>query len=69
MHKKAKKIGLDVTKYNELKDQISLLELDLKRLKDPLRANLPRATTKQKPESSTEEPKTIDAKKEKETKK
>lgn len=42
LHKKAKKLGLDLTKYNQLKDQITVLELDLKKVKDPLRANLPR---------------------------
>lgn len=42
IHKKAKKLGLDLTKYNQLKDQMKLLELDLKRIKDPLRANQPR---------------------------
>ena len=36
-HKKAKKVGLDVTKYNELKDSVARIENDLKRLRDPLR--------------------------------
>lgn len=53
LHKKAKKQGLDLTKYNQLKDQISLLELDLKRIKDPLRANLPRKS-KEKPTTEDE---------------
>jgi len=36
-HKKAKKVGLDVAKYNELKDSVARIEADLKRLRDPLR--------------------------------
>jgi len=36
-HKKAKKVGLDVGKYNELKDSVASIESDLKRLRDPLR--------------------------------
>ncbi|GLV41374.1 Mitochondrial calcium uniporter [Carabus blaptoides fortunei] len=47
LHKKAKKVGLDLTKYNLLKDQISTIETDLKRLRDPLHIHLPpeRATS------------------------
>lgn len=37
LHKKSKKVGLDVLKYNQLKDQISLLQLDLLRVRKPLR--------------------------------
>nr|6X4S_A Chain A, Calcium uniporter protein,Protein EMRE homolog, mitochondrial-like Protein fusion [Tribolium castaneum]6X4S_B Chain B, Calcium uniporter protein,Protein EMRE homolog, mitochondrial-like Protein fusion [Tribolium castaneum]6X4S_C Chain C, Calcium uniporter protein,Protein EMRE homolog, mitochondrial-like Protein fusion [Tribolium castaneum]6X4S_D Chain D, Calcium uniporter protein,Protein EMRE homolog, mitochondrial-like Protein fusion [Tribolium castaneum]6X4S_E Chain E, Calcium uni len=41
LHKKAKKTGFDVNQYNVLKDQIAKLELDLKRLRDPLKLRLP----------------------------
>ncbi|XP_076041865.1 mitochondrial calcium uniporter isoform X2 [Oratosquilla oratoria] len=40
-HKRAKKLGLDVEKYNRLKDKIADLEGDLARLRDPLALNLP----------------------------
>lgn len=36
LHKKSKKLGLDLMRYNQLKDQISSLELDLVRVKKPL---------------------------------
>ncbi|XP_050542230.1 calcium uniporter protein, mitochondrial [Daktulosphaira vitifoliae] len=36
MHKKAKKSGLDLYLYNQLKDQLSSVQTDLARLKDPL---------------------------------
>lgn len=41
LHKKAKKLGLDLNQYNQLKDQISKVELDLKRLRNPLRLKVP----------------------------
>lgn len=41
IHKKAKKIGLDINHYNHLKDQINKLEKDLSRLRDPLQIHLP----------------------------
>ncbi|XP_004931989.1 calcium uniporter protein, mitochondrial [Bombyx mori] len=41
LHKKAKKIGLDINQYNNLKDQIAKLEKDLARLRDPLQIHLP----------------------------
>lgn len=41
-HKRAKKIGLDVHRYNEVKDSIAQLEHDLRRLRDPLFIHLPR---------------------------
>lgn len=43
-HKNAKKVGLDVDKYNELKDQIYKIETDLHRLRDPLALHLPLKT-------------------------
>ncbi|XP_025420395.1 calcium uniporter protein, mitochondrial isoform X2 [Sipha flava] len=36
MHKKARKSGLDLHMYNQLKDQMSCVQTDLARLKDPL---------------------------------
>nr|XP_021188669.1 calcium uniporter protein, mitochondrial isoform X1 [Helicoverpa armigera] len=41
LHKKAKKIGLDINHYNTLKDEIAKLEKDLSRLRDPLHIHLP----------------------------
>lgn len=41
VHDNAKKEGLDVLKYNELKDTVAKLEYDLKRLKDPLQLHVP----------------------------
>ncbi|XP_071440063.1 calcium uniporter protein, mitochondrial [Hetaerina americana] len=35
-HKRARKVGLDVNEYNRLKDGVSKIEGDLKRLNDPL---------------------------------
>lgn len=40
-HRKARKTGLDVTRYNHLKDKLYALETDLQRLRDPLVLNLP----------------------------
>ncbi|XP_044268420.1 calcium uniporter protein, mitochondrial isoform X2 [Tribolium madens] len=54
LHKKAKKTGFDVNQYNVLKDQIAKLELDLKRLRDPLKLRLP---PKAKEEKKAEEEK------------
>lgn len=36
MHKKAKKKGFNIDQYNNLRRQISEIEHDLKRLRDPL---------------------------------
>jgi hypothetical protein len=36
-HRRARKTEWDVSKYNSLKDGIARIELDLKRLRDPLR--------------------------------
>ncbi|CAH0626760.1 unnamed protein product [Chrysodeixis includens] len=41
LHKKAKKIGLDITHYNHLKDEVAKVEKDLGRLRDPLHIHLP----------------------------
>lgn len=41
MHRGAKKQGLDINKYNKLKEEIYQVEYDLKRLRDPLQLQLP----------------------------
>ncbi|XP_039748575.1 calcium uniporter protein, mitochondrial isoform X2 [Pararge aegeria] len=41
LHKKAKKIGLDLAQYNRLKDEVDKLQKDLARLRDPLQIHLP----------------------------
>ncbi|XP_066960878.1 calcium uniporter protein, mitochondrial isoform X2 [Macrobrachium rosenbergii] len=41
-HKRAKKTGLDVEKYNQLKNKYAQLEDDLNRLRDPITLNLPK---------------------------
>jgi hypothetical protein len=58
LHKKAKKTGFDVNQYNVLKDQIAKLELDLRRLRDPLKLKLPpkaKEETKTEPVEKTKE--------------
>ncbi|KAF2365158.1 Coiled-coil domain containing protein 109 C-terminal [Trinorchestia longiramus] len=40
-HRKARKTGMDVGRYNRLKDRLFALESDLRRLRDPLALNLP----------------------------
>lgn len=40
-HKRAQKYGLDVDKYNAIKDTIAQVEEDLRRLRDPLQLHLP----------------------------
>ncbi|XP_033644140.1 calcium uniporter protein, mitochondrial-like [Asterias rubens] len=40
-HRFAKKQKLDIEKYNQLRDQITQLEMDLGRLRDPLTLHLP----------------------------
>lgn len=37
LHKKSKKVGLDVNRYNQLVDQINSLELELLKAKAPLK--------------------------------
>ncbi|XP_061914402.1 calcium uniporter protein, mitochondrial isoform X2 [Entelurus aequoreus] len=41
LHKGVKRTHFDIEKYNKLKDDISEVELDLKRLRDPLQLQLP----------------------------
>lgn len=41
LHKRARKIGLDIDQYNALKDEIARTELDLNRLRDPIQVHLP----------------------------
>lgn len=55
MHKKAKKLGLDFNQYNQLKDQISKIELDLRKLRNPLRLRLPPNVTKSEKPATTEQ--------------
>jgi hypothetical protein len=43
---RAKRIEFDVTQYNKLRESISQVESDLKRLRDPLQKNLPIAQPK-----------------------
>lgn len=63
LHKKAKKLGLDLNQYNQLKDQITKVELDLKKLRNPLRLKLPPTTTAPKEtQTSTVEEKSATAK-------
>ncbi|XP_015249629.1 PREDICTED: calcium uniporter protein, mitochondrial-like [Cyprinodon variegatus] len=40
-HKGVKRTRFDIEKYNKLKDDIAEVELDLKRLRDPLQLQLP----------------------------
>lgn len=49
LYKKAKKKGLDINKYNTLKQQIADVEYDLRRLHDPLYLRMsPNATNSYK---------------------
>jgi len=41
LHKRARKMGLDLERYNQLKDSVSRIEADIKRLRDPLQLHLP----------------------------
>lgn len=41
LHKQAKKVGLDLNQYNDIKREIAEIEFDLRRLNDPLYKNLP----------------------------
>ncbi|CAG9768424.1 unnamed protein product [Ceutorhynchus assimilis] len=45
MHKKAKKTGVDLTKYNQLKAEIYKRENTLKKLRNPLKLHLPKNVT------------------------
>jgi calcium uniporter protein, mitochondrial len=54
MHKSAKKIGLDLNEYNEIKREIAEIEYDIRRLNDPLHKNLPSIPPKIQNYSETE---------------
>lgn len=54
MHKSAKKIGLDLNEYNEIKREIAEIEYDIRRLNDPLYKNLPSIPPKIQNYSETE---------------
>lgn len=54
MHKTAKKAGLDLNAYNEIKREIAEVEYDLRRLNDPLYKNLPTVPPKTPNYSETE---------------
>lgn len=41
LHKTAKKVGLDLNQYNDIKREIAEIEHDLRRLNDPIYKNLP----------------------------
>nr|XP_022315335.1 calcium uniporter protein, mitochondrial-like [Crassostrea virginica] len=41
LHSNAKKEGLDISKYNALKENLAKLEYDIKRLRDPLQLHVP----------------------------
>lgn len=73
MHKKAKKTGVDLTKYNQLKDQIHTVENKLNKLRNPLKLHLPKktpvadATTASPTSSTTDQPVTEPGVKKEET--
>ncbi|KAG0717836.1 Calcium uniporter protein, mitochondrial [Chionoecetes opilio] len=46
-HKKARRLGLNVDKYNMLKNRLAELHKDLDRLRDPLALNLPHSVLKE----------------------
>ena len=50
-HKRARKSGLDVERYNYLKNKLYELEGNLDKLRDPLALNLPPQHVKQKDEA------------------
>lgn len=54
LHKAAKKNGLDLDQYNDIKREIAEIEFDLRRLKDPLYKDLP-ATPPKLPNYSASE--------------
>lgn len=54
LHKSAKKVGLDLNQYNDIKREIAEVEHDLRRLNDPLYKNLPAVPPKTPNYSSTE---------------
>uniref|UniRef100_A0AAG5DGK6 Calcium uniporter protein n=2 Tax=Anopheles atroparvus TaxID=41427 RepID=A0AAG5DGK6_ANOAO len=54
LHKAAKKAGINLAEYNDIKRQIAEIEHDLRRLRDPLYMHLPAAPPKSKTYSATE---------------
>lgn len=42
-------MGMNVEKYNQLKDRLAELQCDLQRLRDPLALNLPHTALKEAP--------------------
>lgn len=54
LHKAAKKAGLDLNNYNDIKREIAEIEFDLRRLKDPLYKDLPSTPPKSSTYSATE---------------
>lgn len=54
LHKSAKKAGLDLNQYNEIKREIAEVEHDLRRLNDPLYKALPAVPPKTPNYSQTE---------------
>lgn len=54
LHNKARKVGLDLNAYNDLKREVAEIEFDLRRLKDPLYKNLTLTPPKTSTYSSTE---------------
>ncbi|CAL4089433.1 unnamed protein product, partial [Meganyctiphanes norvegica] len=51
-HKRAKKAGMDIEKYNNLKEELAEVESNLARLRDPLSLNLPLTHIKESQSSS-----------------
>lgn len=54
LHKSAKKAGVNLAEYNDIKRQIAEIEHDLRRLRDPLYMHLPAAPPKSPTYSATE---------------
>lgn len=54
LHKSAKKSGLDLHQYNDMKRQVAEIEHDLRRLRDPLYMHLPAPPPKSATYSQTE---------------
>lgn len=54
LHKSAKKSGLDLAQYNNLKREIAVIENDIRRLRDPLYLHLPAPPVKAPTYSETE---------------
>lgn len=54
LHKAAKKAGLDLNYYNDIKREVAEIEFDLRRLKDPLYKDLNLTPPKSNTFSATE---------------